>query len=184
MLSNLDILEAIKNKDLIIDPFDETNIRPAGLTFHLGDTLFRPKANGRVVDTSKNELPDYEEIKIKDSESYLLKSGEFIIGQIYEKIGISNKLSMMLEGRSTLARLGISVVQSAMILDTGQEPKICALEIKNNGPNDVKIYHKMRVARAVVFELKTPASFDYISWKRYDKNDNGKPIVSNWEIKK
>lgn len=183
MLSNEDILRAIENKEFEITPFHEDQMRPAGLTFHLGDTLLKPKP-GKVIDVKKQELPEYDEIIITDDEPYLLKSGEFLLGQTAEKVTIGDSLGFMIEGRSTGARLGLTVVQTAMIVDTGHTDRAITLELKNNGPNDILLYPNMKIARAVLFRLSKPTSINYDREKGKYRNqkNGGKPILQD-EIK-
>jgi len=183
MLSNIDILEAIRNKEFEIDPFDDKDLRPAGLTFHLGDTILRPRA-GKVIDVKKNALPEYDEIKITDDDPYLLKSNEFVLSQTAENVTIGDNLGFMIEGRSTGARLGLTVVQTAMIVDTGHTNRAITLELKNNGPNDILLYPNMKIARAALFRLSSPTSINYDKEKGKYRNqkNGGKPILED-EIK-
>lgn len=179
MLSNVEILEVIKSKELVIRPFDKKQIRPAGITFRLGYTILE-LIPGKKVDIKKKEIPDYKKYRLRKNKPYLLKSGEFILGETLEKVTISNKLGFMMEGRSTLARLGITVVQTAMIVDTGIKNRAITLEIKNNGPNDVFLYPEMKIGRAIVFRLGKPASFEYDQRGKYRYQKGiGKPILED-----
>lgn len=90
---------------------------------------------------------------------------------------------MLLEGRSTIARLGITVVQTAMIADSGTQPRRLTLEIKNNGPHDVLLYPQLRLLRAIFFKLSQEASFGYDEEGRY-KNEQIKPIFNENEFRK
>lgn len=184
MLSNIDILKAIKNKEFEVEPFDEKNLRPAGLTLHLGSTILIPQP-GKVIDVKKKQLPDYDELKISNDNPYLFKSGEFILSQTKEKVTIGDCLGFMIEGRSTGARLGLTVVQTAMVVDTGHTNRAITLELKNNGPNDILLYPNMKIARAVLFRLSCPTSINYDKEKgKYRHQSNGgKPILED-EIKK
>lgn len=179
MLSDVGILESIKNKELIIKPFDEKQIRPAGITIHLGYTILKPKS-GKTIDIKKQVVPSYEKYKLTKDRPYLLKSNEFVLGETLEKVTISNKLGFMIEGRSTLARLGIAVVQTAMIVDTGIKNRAITLEIKNNGPNDILLYPEMKIGRAIVFRLDKPASHEYNEKGKYKYQEGvGQPILNN-----
>jgi deoxycytidine triphosphate deaminase len=42
MLSNIDILNAIKSGDLIVEPFDENDLKPNALSMHLDNELAVP----------------------------------------------------------------------------------------------------------------------------------------------
>ncbi|HSD98708.1 MAG TPA: dCTP deaminase [Patescibacteria group bacterium] len=179
MLSNVSILELIKSKDIILSPWDESLIRPAGVTLRLGEIIIVPKA-GNVVDIKNNILPEYESTKITLEKPFKLEPNMFVLADTLEEIGLSEKVGMLLEGRSTIARLGISVVQTAMIIDTGQKPKTMTLEIHNAGPNAVLLYPKMLFCRACFFLLNPAATTRRdTSNDKYFKGDANLPIFKD-----
>ena len=67
-----------------------------------------------------------------------LAPGEFILGFTYERIRVPRNLIALVEGRSTYARLGISMHQTAPWVQPGWEGPI-VLEIMNNGPLTVEL---------------------------------------------
>lgn len=151
-------------------------LRAAAVTLHLGETILIPDSR-TVVDVKKNTLPKYREVKLADESPFSLKPNMFVIGQTLEQIGISQKIGMILDGRSTFARFGISITQTAILIDTGQVPMKMALEIKNSGPNTFMLYPGMRFARACFFLLNPKASFSYDTIGKYSPGNNLKPII-------
>lgn len=103
----------------------------------------------------------------------------FVLGETYEEIGLSEKIGMLLEGRSTIARLGLTVVQTAMIIDSGQKPKKMTLEIRNNGYNTILLYPQMKFCRACFFLLEPPASIRYDNDGKYQSGDENVPKFKN-----
>jgi dCTP deaminase len=77
-----------------------------------------------------------ETFPIKDSfgkrKAYVLEPGEFILAQTYEHIWIPRNLIARVEGRSTYARFGISMHETAPWLQPGWDGQI-TLEIRNSG---------------------------------------------------
>ena len=157
MLSDEDIKNVLNSKELIIEPFDDSYLRGAGLTLHLDQNLLKPKA-GRVVDVKNGIYPDYEEITITDEKPYQLEPGEFILGATYQKVTVGNSLGFFIEGRSTLARVGLTIVQTAMLVYPGHKDRRVTLELANHGPNAILLYPKMKIARVALFELKKPSN--------------------------
>jgi dCTP deaminase len=183
MYSNLDILEAIHNGQLIVEPFHPTMVKSAGLTLHLGKTLLKPLA-GKVVDVLNNITPDYDQIILDDQNPYRLKPGEFLLGATYEKISVGNNLGFLIEGRSTLARVGLTIVQTAMLVYPGHRNRAVTLELANHGPNDILLYPRMKIARVALLELKTPSSIQYDDTGKYRvQPDVGPPIFENEILK-
>lgn len=182
MLSNVSILKLIKSKDIVLSPWNEDLIRPGGVTLRLGEVILVPKP-GVIIDVKKNTLPEYEKIFISSDGPFKLEPNMFVLSETYEEIGLSEKVGMLLEGRSTLARLGLSVVQTAMIIDTGQKPKKMTLEIHNAGPNPVMLYPKMLFCRACFFLLNPPADIRRDNPEnKYLHGDANLPVFMN-EIK-
>ncbi|MBI4170194.1 MAG: dCTP deaminase [Candidatus Aenigmarchaeota archaeon] len=175
MLSNVSIKKFMESGDIVVDPWNGEMMGAARITLHLGENILMPEGNA-VVDVLKGVLPDYTKIEITKEKPFLLKPGIFVIGETFEKIGISEKIGMLLDGRSTLARVGLTVTQTAMIVDTGQKPKTMTLEIKNDGPNTILLYPKMKFCRACFFLIEPAATTRYDVKGKYLAGDMHKPI--------
>ncbi len=176
MFSNIDIEEALKNGSLEIDPLFEGAIRPASVRLHLGAQLLKPQA-GPVVDVQKGILPEYTPITLEEDIGYELKPREFVLGATFEKVTVGNNLGFLIEGRSTLARLGLTIVQTAMIVYPGHTRRAVTLELANHGPNSIMLYPRMKIARAAIFELKSATKETYDNEGKYkEQTDVGPPI--------
>jgi dCTP deaminase len=179
MLSDEDIKKVLASKELIIDPFDDSYLRGAGLTLHLDQNLLKP-VSGKIVDVKNGIYPDYQEITITDEVPYPLTPGEFILGATYQKVTVGNSLGFFIEGRSTLARLGLTIVQTAMLVYPGHKDRRVTLELANHGPNTILLYPKMKIARVALFELKNPATKIYDDEGKYKhQTEVGKPVFKN-----
>jgi dCTP deaminase len=179
MYSNEDIRQAIKKGDLVIEPYDEALLRASGLTLHLGSQLLKPLP-GKVVDVRTGVIPDYQEMQITMDNPYPLAPGEFLLGHTYESVSVGASLGFLIEGRSTLARVGLTVVQTAMLVYPGHKNRTVTLELANHGPNTVLLYPKMKIARVVIMELKTPSTEEYDDKGKYrGQRIVGKPVFKN-----
>jgi dCTP deaminase len=179
MLSNEDIKAAISSGELKIDPFREHFIRAAGLTMHLGPRLLKPKP-GLVVDVRSGQMPLYETIDITLERPYKLEPGEFLLGATYQTVTVGSRLGFLIEGRSTLARVGLTIVQTAMLVYPGHRNRSVTLELANHGPNPILLYPKMKIARVALFELKTASTENYDDTGKYRFQENvGAPIFES-----
>jgi dCTP deaminase len=180
MLSDEDIKEAMRSGALQVTPFKEEFIKGSSVTLHLGSTLLKPRP-GVVIDVKKNILPEYDEIEITPEKPYRLDPGSFLLGHTYESVTVGPKLGFLIEGRSTLARIGLTIVQTAMIVNPGHKDRAVTLELANHGPNPILLYPRMRVARVALFELKTASmkSYDDQGGKYRDQKAVGRPIFRN-----
>lgn len=179
MLSDRDIQEALAAGEIIIDPFKPEFIRACGITMHLGALLLRPQA-GKIVDVKNRIIPDYDEIIIEDQQPYELKPSEFVLGHTWENVTVGDKLGFFIEGRSTLARVGLTIVQTAMMVYPGHKGRAVTLELANHGPNSILLYPRMKIARVALFRLQTPAEVQYdVSGKYRDQLVVGKPVFDD-----
>lgn len=179
MFSDVDIIQAIKNSELVIEPYSDDLIRGSGVTLHLGEKILKP-VPGKVVDVKNKITPDYQEITLTMDEPYKLEPGEFVLGHTYQKITVGPKLGFLIEGRSTLARVGLTIVQTAMLVYPGHRDRSVTLELANHGPNAILLYPKMKIARVAILELKSASSINYDDKGKYrEQKLVGKPIFKN-----
>lgn len=169
--SNVDIVKAIEKGELVVEPFKPELLKPNAIVFTLDQKIAVPKGGEVCTYTSMHDL--YEERVI--TKGFLLKSGQFILARTFEKVALGPKLAMFIEGRSTLARIGVSVTQTAMTIEAGHgmpspgkfRPRKIVLEVKNDGPFDVWLWPGMRIAKGIIVELKTPTDMPYDSYGKY-----------------
>lgn len=178
MLSDKDILQALNEGLLSITPFDRKQLRPAGITFHLGAEILVPQPVELIDLKNETEL-EYDTHIISDDHPFIIQPQQFVLGHTEEVISVGTKLGFTIEGRSTLARLGISVEQSATIVDPGHTERPITLEIYNCGPSPVTLYKGMSVAKGLVFKLSSQAGRDFDKYARYasQKSGVGKPML-------
>lgn len=164
MLSDKDILKAIEHGTIKITPLKLEAVRGCGVLMHLNDRLLIP-IPGKLVDPKAKITPDYRELTIPET-GYVMNPGDFFLSSTKEYVSLNNEYSLMIEGRSTLARLGLTIVQTAMLVYPGHIDRQITLELCNHGKNPIVLYPGLKIARSVFFKLDSPSS------KIYD--DNGK----------
>lgn len=179
MLSDRDIRAAIAAGDLVIDPFKPEFVRACGITLHLGELLLKPRP-GKVVDVKNKIMPDYDQIVIGDNAPYQLEPSEFVLGHTWQNVTVGDCLGFFIEGRSTLARVGLTIVQTAMMVYPGHRGRAVTLELANHGPNPILLYPRMKIARVALFRLQTPAEVQYDTSGKYkDQQVVGKPVFED-----
>ena len=179
MFSNEDIKDALASGEIAVSPFRPDFIRACGITMHLGAHLLKPLP-GKVVDVKKKTVPDFDEIVMETDSPYALQPGEFVLGHTYEAVTVGPSLGFFIEGRSTLARVGLTIVQTAMMVYPGHRNRTVTLEIANHGPNVIMLYPKMKIARVALFRLDTPSSELYDDSGKYrEQNLVGRPIFKD-----
>ena len=97
---------------------------------------------------------------VEEGGHYELKPNQFILGQTLEYIELPNYLAARIEGKSSLARLGISIHATAPTVQAGYAGKL-TLEITRIGPFRVMLKPGMAIAQLIVERLGLPAVQGY-----------------------
>ena len=125
VLSDREIWMEIGSKRLTFDPdIDPDQVASSAIDLRLGSqfTFFEKKPSSpgfdTVIDLSKIEDPEaitaFGETKnLQDGDSFRLEPGAFVLSYTLEYIALPNYLAALVVGRSSLARLGISIHQTA-----------------------------------------------------------------------
>lgn len=149
-LSNQTIEQYIQEGKITV--VGNTNIESMGVTINLGETLLIPLPN-QTVDLQNPVQPQYSTHNLLES-TYTLKPNDFVLGSTKQSISTSKDIITMIDGRSTLARLGLTIHTTAMVLDGvpfNQENSV--LEIKNNGNFDIVLHAGERVGTYIFAQL-------------------------------
>lgn len=164
-LSDVDIRRYMSEGKIAIDPVPtESHIGAMSVDLELGNQ-FRVFTPGKAsfVDPSPG-ASDMEElmshIEVGDGEPFYLHPGDFALGITIQKIRIPTDVVGRLDGRSSLARLGLMVHATAHTIDPGWNGRI-TLEFFNCGRLPLALRPGMRIC-AISFEaLMTPTSKSY-----------------------
>lgn len=93
-------------------------------------------------------------IEVADDEPFVLQPGELVLASTRETLELDDDVLARLEGRSSLARLGIIVHGTAGVFDPGWRGK-AVLELGNLGRMAVALYPGMRIC---AFSFETVSS--------------------------
>jgi dCTP deaminase len=168
LLSHESIQRAIDEGSIIIKPeFNKKNLRPVGLRLHLAKEILIPLP-GQTVEIDKPQDLKYKEVDLTREEFYL-EPGQFILDATHESLQTAPHILPILDGRSTIARLGITTHITASIIDGAfEEPHVVVLEIKNVGNFRIRLKFKDPIAMMVFALLQDPVTQKMQS--QYGKN--------------
>lgn len=177
-LSDVDIVKALSDKRIVIEPLDLYNLQPASLDLTLGDSWLVPLAIS------------YEVVRLGDapyravtSKKRYLHPGEFILGTTAEKITLDTTVAAKFEGKSSLGRMGAMTHVTAGFIDPGFSGQI-TLEIVNVSPWVLEFDSGMQIGQLVFTNLCTPASAGYGSavWGSRYQNQSGATAAKAWGV--
>ena len=158
---------------LVISPeVEETQIGPSSIDLHLSNrfTIFK-KTEKELADlvgfNSHVDLANIanveaivravgDEITLEEGKKRQIDTGEFILAYTRERIELPNYLSARVEGRSTLARLGLSIHQTAPTVHATFKGQL-RLEIMNNGPLPCLLSPGIVICQLILERLGWPA---------------------------
>lgn len=92
-----------------------SDIRQCGVRVHLGDEVLIPKGHDPVALTN-GAAPEFETVTMAE-EGFLLEPGGYALAVTRESIRTGKGLLSTLDGRSTVARMGLFVHCSSAVLD-------------------------------------------------------------------
>jgi dCTP deaminase len=156
VLSDVRLLEKIYDRELKLEPFVFDNIQPSSIDLTLDNRIRTPKSDIEINAFDADIKECFEE-KILDE--YVLKPGDFIIGQVKETIGLSKRMTGLIQNRNSLIRLGINVGLSSYINPGyyGQLPIV----IHNLGSFSVDLVPGMRICQLIVYDVEPDPERDY-----------------------
>lgn len=121
---------------------------PEGMRIDMGD------ANATATVAYNTEVTDIF------AKHFYIRQGEFVIAYTRETIGLPTHLLARVEGRSSLARLGISVHNQAPTIQPGWKGQI-ALELTNVGPLVLQLTEGLIICQLVLEHLGRPTTKPY-----------------------
>ena len=162
--SDRDIKDALAAGDLAIDPApSDAMFATSSVDLRLGNdfTIFPAPIPGVAVSVqvgaadSEEVAERHGQLRHIPSGDYLdLKPGDFALAFTLERVIFPLNLAARVEGKSSIARLGLSIHQSAPTIHAGFRGNI-RLEIANVGPFVCRLTPGMQICQLVIEELKT-----------------------------
>jgi len=186
-LCDRDILQALEQGRISIDPRpDENKVSGVSVDLHLGNR-FRVFSSHTIpyIDLSGTrqqvnqavEKVMGDEILIAEDATFVLHPGELALGVTLESISLPDDLVGWLDGRSSLARLGLMVHVTAHRIDPGWSGNI-VLEFFNSGKLPLALRPGMSIG-AMSFETLTgPAARPYTKREDAKYRDQSGPLAS------
>lgn len=153
VLSDKTILRYNKKGLLIDQPIRAEQLQPNSVDLTLSNTWTSSIPNnhteefGSFIDPSEkmNNISGEFAKKYKGKNAYLLNPGEFVCMATKEKLRIPSGIVAFVQGRSSIARLGIQTEQAGLV-DSGFYGTI-TLEIENQTQYPILLMENMRIAQ-------------------------------------
>ena len=169
ILSDQEIWSLIQSERLVIDPAPSLEaVSPSTIDLTLANDFLVPRVYGGDAAETSIDTRDSQQVMdaigqlstletIEDDEPFDLAPGRFVLAWTRETIGLPNFLAARVEGRSTPARLGLSVHQSAPTVHPTFHERL-QLELTNAGPFTLKLYPGQRICQLIIETMSLPSA--------------------------
>ena len=147
-------------------PIAGGRISPSSVDLLLSNqfSVFKPQSQGIETVIDLTRVPNLEEaiqdytdtITVADGDSLVLNPGDFVLAYTREYVELPNYLAARVEGRSSYARIGLSVHQTASTIHSTFQGQI-RLEISHVGKLPCRLYPGEPICQVVIERLSSPA---------------------------
>jgi len=177
ILSDREIWMEIGSGRLRFDPpIEPEQVVSSAVDLRLSDkfTRFKKPVEGieTIIDLSK--IADVELVSqqygetetVTSDEGFILRPGDFVLAYTMEYMVMPNYLAARVEGRSSLARLGISIHQTAPTVHATFEGQL-RLEMSHSGFHPCRLHPGQTICQLVIERLGSPSQSTLKSaWQR------------------
>ena len=154
VLSDQEIFKRLINKEITIHPIldlrqiqgTKIDLRLANVVYlikHFEQPCYDPRELQQKVEYGEER--DMIFCKAEEKKGFILQPGDFAIAPLFERVRLPPYIIGRLDGRSSLARLGIIIHATAGGIDPGYSGHITC-ELTNHGKVPVAFYPLQRVA--------------------------------------
>lgn len=155
ILSDQDIRREIEEGELVIEPFNPSNVEPASLDLRIGNHFKRLDTSMETCISMDKEM-QYEEIV---ADEVVIPPKEFRLATTVEYIELPPSIGGNVQGRSSIGRLGL-FTENAGWVDPGYSGEI-TLELFNANSLPIKVKAGKRVCQMVFEYMDSPCEEPY-----------------------
>jgi dCTP deaminase len=169
-LSDSDIKKALKKGEIVIKPFEEERLQPASYDLLLGNKfIVHDTQTTSAIDPVRKIYPDMREIIVPDDGQFILHPGVSVLGTSVDYFG-SDKYLIQLSGKSSLARIGLIVHNTAGLINPGHFLNI-TFELCNLNHLPIILRPNMRIGQILFAQMSSRPLKDYKTTGRYQGRD-------------
>jgi dCTP deaminase len=165
ILSDRDIRRALESGRIQIDPAPnlETQLGSVSVDFTLGRSfmVFEHSRYSFIDPRKPQSIGDaMRTIEVEADEPFIMQPGDFALASTVESLTLPDDLLGRLEGRSSIARLGITVHSTAAVFEPGWVGT-ATMELSNLGRMAVALYPGMRICSFSFEQVSSPVEVPY-----------------------
>ncbi len=165
ILADREIKEALANGRIKITPAPDLAVQLGSVSvdFRLGGTfmVFEHSRHSFIDPRQPQSIGDaMRTIEVAEDERFIMQPGDFALASTIEQLELPDDLLGRLEGRSSIARLGITVHSTAAVFEPGWIGT-ATMELSNLGRMPVALYPGMRICSFSFEQVSSPVEMPY-----------------------
>jgi dCTP deaminase len=156
ILVDWQIRDRIGRGFISVDPYDPKLVQPNSLDIRLGSHFVWYRPGDSVIDPYDQQTvtSGVEETR---AEAFVLQPSQFVLAETLECIGLPDNIVATIEGKSSIARLGVTLHQTGGWIDAGFRGTI-TLEMANVNSRPVKVHAGMPIGQLVFYTTERAES--------------------------
>lgn len=152
ILVDWEIIDHIKRGFIKIEPYDSALIQPNSIDVRLGNHFVWYDKCDDVIDPFDKETL-HSHVNECRSTYFDIKPNQFVLAETLEKVTLPDNVVSSIEGKSSIARLGLELHQTGGWIDAGFSGTI-TLEMCNSNSRPVRVYAGMPIGQLVFYVTK------------------------------
>jgi len=165
ILSDRDIVAALRDGRIKIEPAPDlaSQLGSVSVDFRLGHTfmVFEHSRHSFIDPRQPQSIGEaMRTIEVEDDQPFIMQPGDFALASTVESLALADDIVGRLEGRSSIARLGITVHSTAAMFEPGWVGT-ATMELSNLGRMAVALYPGMRICSFSFESVSSPVMVPY-----------------------
>lgn len=161
MLSHKEILRAIDNGEISIDPLSRQLVKRNSYVLRLGGSFRRIRSN-EVLDIKDDNCMRRNSGEEFDAETVVIDSSSVVLASSFERISLAPDLVGVLSGITNVARLGAVVHATSAFVNAGYgwgAPGRVVFELATLGQLKVRLYRGLPICHLAIVRLAEANSY-------------------------
>jgi dCTP deaminase len=161
ILLDVTIREELAAGRIAIEPLLDGAIQPSSVDLRI-DRYFRVFRNDTTpyIDPKEPQEDLTELVEVADERAFILHPNEFVLASTLERVAIADDIVARLDGKSSLARLGLLTHVTAGFVDAGFDGHL-TLELSNVATLPIALYPGMKIGQISFLRMTSPAEHPY-----------------------
>ena len=162
ILSDRHIKLALRDEMIGISPYRPERLQPASYDLSLGGEFIHWRSGGgsSVIDMSSPGGYETNGEKVETHSHFIMNPGEFVLACTEEVVMVSDRYVARLEGKSSIARIGLMVHVTAGFVDPGWSG-VLTLELVNLRDRPVRLWVGQPIAQVSFYPVSQPVEKPY-----------------------